>query len=250
MASGGSVEQPVTRIGYGSFEEFPGWDDAPALLRDIIRAEHPASILEVGSGANPTLTPDDLRDLGVDRYTTNDASADELRKAPSGFDTLCADLDDPNWKPERPFDLIFSRMVNEHIEDGQAYFSNLFEALEPNGLTVHCFSTLYTLPFVANRYLPEALSSRALDRFAPRDHHQHEKFRAYYSWSRGPTAASVRRFESLGFVVEDYLGYFGHSYYNKIGPLQWLEGAKTRLLMRHPVPQLTSYALVKLRRPA
>ncbi len=236
-------------ISYADVEQFPGWGAARAFLRDIAGRERPGSVLEVGSGANPTLEPRDLSDLGVDDYTTNDVSADELAKAPHGYETLQADLAEPDWRADRVYDLIFSRMVNEHIKDGRAYYANLFRTLRPGGLTVHCFSTLWAFPFVANRLLPEGLSSKTLDLVAPRNRDQHEKFRTYYSWSRGPTRRSIERFESLGFVVEEYVGYFGHGYYRRLGPLDSLERAKTRVLVQHPVPLLTSYAVVKLRRP-
>jgi len=235
-------------ISYADVEQFPGWA-ARAFLREIVAHERPGSVLEVGSGAHPTLEPRDLLDLGIGRYTTNDVSADELAKAPHGYEPLQADLAEPDWRADRAYDLIFSSLVNEHIKDGRAYYANLFQALRAGGLTVHCFSTLWALPFVANRLFPERLSSRMLDLLAPRDRHQHEKFRAYYSWSRGPTRRSIDRFESLGFVVEEYVGHFGHGYYGKLRPLHSLERAKTRLLAQHPVPQLTIYALVKLRRP-
>ncbi len=234
---------------YADVDEFPGWAAARDFLRDVVVQERATSILEVGSGANPTLEPGDLVDLGVERYTTNDVSADELGKAPHDYETLQADLSQPDWQPDRTYDLIFSRMVNEHIQDGRAYYANLFRALRAGGLTVHCFSTLWSLPFAANRFLPEWVARRMLDLTAGGYEH-HEKFRAYYSWSRGPTRRSIDRFESVGFHVEEYVGYFGHGYYSKVRALHSLERAKTRFLARHPVPQLTSYAVVKLRRPA
>lgn len=239
--------RPDVSVRYATVDDFPGWDRAPELLLGIIAAERPATVLEVGSGASPTLAPDELAAAGIRRYTTNDASADELAKAPDGYDTLCAHLDDPGWRADEPYDLIFSRMVNEHVEDGRTYFANLYDALTPNGLTVHCFSTLYALPFLFNRLAPDVLSSRVLDRVAPGDHH--DKFRAYYSWSRGPTTRNIERFESIGFVVEEYVGYFGHRYYRRLPPVDRFERRLSATLSRHPVPHLTSYALVRLRRP-
>lgn len=240
----------LTRISYAGHQQFPGWAGAAAFLRDIVQTERADSVLEVGSGANPTLPPADLEDLAIRRYTTNDVSPEELAKAPPRYETLVADLSGPGWVPEVPYDLIFSRMVNEHIKDGRRYYSNLFDALRPGGLTVHCFATLYALPFVTNRLIPERVSRKLLAAVNPRDEHDHGKFRAYYSWSRGPTRRSIERFESLGFAVEEYEGYFGHDYYRRIAPLDAVERMKARVLAKHPLPQLTSYAVVKLRRPA
>jgi len=58
-------------------------------------------------------------------------------------------------------------------------------AAHPGGVSAHWFSTLYALPFLANRALPEWLGNTMLNTFAPRDRDRHEKFRAYYSWGRG-----------------------------------------------------------------
>jgi hypothetical protein len=59
----------------------------------------------------------------------------------------------------------------------------------------------------------------------------------------------VTRFESLGFEVLEYTGYFGHSYYRRRLPLlDFIEGKKAAWLARHPHPLLTSYARVLLRK--
>ncbi len=142
-------------------------------------------------------------------------------------------------------------MVNEHVADGERYYRNIFTVLRPGGVTAHCFSTLYALPFVANRVLPERFASRVLDTVNPRDRYQHDKFRAYYSWSRGPSRLMIERLSRLGYEVLEYRGYFGHGYYDHPAqrPVRALEEAKTRWLCRHPIPILTSYAVVVLRKP-
>ena len=125
-------------------------------------------MLEIGSGANPTLSPAQLEAGGL-RYTTNDLSAGELAKAGSAYDTLLLDMAtaSPAELPRDAFDLVFSRMVNEHVADGERYYRNIFDVLRPGGLTAHCFSTLYALPFVVNRLLPERLAGRLLDARQP-----------------------------------------------------------------------------------
>ena len=74
------------------------------------------------------------------------------------------------------------------------------------------------------------------------------KFPAYYRWCRGPTRRQRERLESTGFEIERYLGYFGHYYYDRVKPLERLGDALSRTLVRHPVPGLTAYSLVVLRR--
>jgi hypothetical protein len=59
----------------------------------------------------------------------------------------------------------------------------------------------------------------------------------------------VARFETLGFDVLTYAGYFGHTYYQRrLRVLHYLEEKKAAWLAKHPHPLLTSYAWVVLRK--
>lgn len=234
---------------YGTYHAFPGWDAAPTFIGSIIDRERSESVLEIGGGANPTIPLDEVRARGL-RYTTNDVSAEELAKADPRYQTLCLDMSAtlPPSIERGTFDLVFSRMVNEHVVDGSRYYRNIHELLATDGLTAHCSSTLYAFPFLVNRLLPEAVSDRLLASFNPRDLHQQGKFRAYYSWCRGPSKRMVARFNAIGFTVEDYRGYFGHPYYGRVPWLQGLEEHKARWLVTHPVGWLTSYMAVILRK--
>lgn len=238
------------KVAYYHYSEFPGWDKSPKLLLNLIQEFNAYKVLEIGSGANPTLNSEKVVALNI-KYTTNDLSREELAKASSVFSTWKANLCTPkiaDTHVER-YNLIFSRMVNEHIKDGKTYYKNLYDLLEPGGITAHCFSTLYASPFLANRLLPERLADKLLDIFNPRDRYQHEKFPAYYSWSRGPSSKSIKRFKSMGFEVVEYIGYFGHGYYKRRLPfLDRLEQIKARWLVKNPIPCFTSYAYVVLKR--
>jgi SAM-dependent methyltransferase len=241
------------KVSYHHYREFPGWGGAAALLRELIEREGSRAVLEIGSGANPTLAAAELPVLGI-RYTTNDRSQSELAKADPAFATLRLDMAaaHPAELPREAFDLVFSRMVNEHVADGERYHRNIFAALRPGGVSAHCFSTLYALPFVVNRVLPERLAGRVLDLVNPReDPYRQAKFPARYSWSRGPTRRAIARLTAVGYAVEEYRGYFGHPYYDRpvLAPVRALEQAKAAWLTRHPVAALTSYGVVVLRKP-
>lgn len=238
-------------ISYAVVDEFEGWEAAREATISWIRSCGARRVLEIGSGANPTLDAAAVRELGLE-YTVNDVSAAELEKAPAGYERLVLDFsqDTPPVAMREAYDFVFSRMVNEHVADGSRYYANIREVLSPGGCTVHWFSTLYALPFLANRIVPEWLGEKLLDLFQPRDRHRQGKFKAYYSWSRGPTRQMIGRFASLGFEIHRYVGYFGHSYYRKRLPaLDRLERAKAHWLARHPLPWLTSYAMVVLGKP-
>ncbi len=238
-------------VTYKSFEEFPGWEHAPGFFKPVLEAYGLRTILEVGAGARPTLSPDFVKACGLS-YTTSDINLDELQKADPVFERLVLDLSHEVTDPalRGRFDCVLSRMVGEHIQDGRQFHRNLFNLLQPGGISMHCLAALGTVPFVVNRLLPNALSTRVLDLVGPRDKHLQGKFPAFYSWSRGPTRSMISDFESLGFEVLEYTGYFGHGYYRLRLPfLEPLEKLKTRLLVDHPVPQLCSYATLVMRKP-
>jgi hypothetical protein len=236
---------------YASYLDFPGWAAAPGFIQEIIDRDGSTSILEVGGGRNPTLAPAAVSAQGL-AYTVNDLDQSELDLVDPAYRRLCFDMSValPAEIADEHFDLVFSRMVNEHIVDGEAYYRNIFGLLRPGGLTVHFFATFYTMPSLVNRFLPEPVSARLKAFSFARTEHEYEKFPARYSWCRGPSAAMVRRFRQIGFEVEDYRGYFGHGYYSRIRALHAIELAKTRWLITHPVSALTSYAVLALRRPA
>jgi hypothetical protein len=236
-------------ISFEPFENSPGWEKAQTWVLGLIEQYHCRSVLEIGSGANPTLSPAIVSKLGI-RYVANDIDADELSKADTVFDRWVGDVTRDEIPPhmEAAFDLVFSRMVNEHVKDGRAYHANIHRLLAAGGISAHCFSTLYSLPFLANRLLPERVSDFLLHIFNPRDPFKRGKFRAYYSWSRGPSDRMIANFESLGFEMLKYTGYFGHGYYWRIPFIHRLELKKASRLVARPIASLTSFAMLVARK--
>jgi SAM-dependent methyltransferase len=239
-------------VRYAAYTDFPGWGEAPAYIEAVVEREGARSVLEIGGGRSPTLNPEAVRAGGIE-YTVNDIDPSELALVDPAYATLCFDMSAslPAEVSRRRFDLIFSRMVNEHVADGATYYANIFRLLNPGGLSVHFFATLFTLPTLVNLLVPETVSARVRSfAFArsTRDY-RYEKFPARYSWCRGPGDSMTRRFQAVGFDIEDYVGFFGHAYYRRVPALQRLEQAKARWLIRHPISALTSSALVSLRKP-
>jgi hypothetical protein len=235
---------------FPSYNNFGGFALAPEALKGLLKEFPSKRILEIGSGANPTLPIAFVQNEQIE-YTTNDISEVELNKAPPGYQTLLLDLN-ANSLPANlagKYDFIFSRMVNEHVKDGELYYRNIRFLLSPCGITAHWFPTLFSLPFLANWLLPDKLTDWLVDIFMPRDRYVHAKFPAYYSWSRGPLPGMIRRFERLDFRVLRYVGYFGHGYYEQRLPwLHKLEVKKSEWLARHPIPLACSFANVILQR--
>ena len=55
----------MTEITYHHVEEFPGWEKAPDFLGAMIADYKPKCLLEIGSGANPTLDADTNSEEGI-----------------------------------------------------------------------------------------------------------------------------------------------------------------------------------------
>jgi 2-polyprenyl-3-methyl-5-hydroxy-6-metoxy-1,4-benzoquinol methylase len=235
-------------VSFESLANFPGWD--ASLPKRLIEEYGCKTILEIGSGANPTIEPEFVRERRL-RYVTSDVDPEEMDKADPVYERSVLNISTESINRELvgQFDMVFSRMVGEHVSNGQKFHQNIHALLSPGGISAHCFSTLWALPFTANRFLPEFLAHSLLTAFAPRDTHRHGKYPAHYSWSRGPSRTMIRRLEGLGFELLKYTGYFGHRYYARLTPvLHRFEMIKTDFLLHHPVPALCSYATLILRK--
>jgi hypothetical protein len=136
-------------------------------------------------------------------------------------------------------------MAGEHMPDGRLFHQMVHDMLRPGGTAVNIFPTLYAVPFVFNRIFNGGLSAAVLARVQPA---RRSKFPAYYSWCRGPSARQLDRLSELGYSVERYVGFFGHSYYRRIRPLEAVHRRFVRWQLGHPHPLMTSFALVVLTR--
>ncbi len=227
------------------------WVEFQETLEARARDPNVRRIGDIGAGANPRLSPDFVAQHDVD-YVLLDISESELAKAPAEHTKIVADMEAPSVDAGEPYDFVFTRSTLEHIRSPEAFHRNVLSMLKPGGEAAHSFPTLYALPLTLNRILPERLVHAALMRIQPWRAHEGEfsKFPAFYRWCRGPSKRQRRRFEGIGFEVIEYAGFFGHDYYDRIPPLKSAEHRLAAALVRHPVPLLTSYAYVVLRRPA
>ncbi len=236
----------VPRIRFVPFTDL--WDGFEDRVVEIVAASGATEVGELGGGANPTVAITDRVNRPIE-LTVLDISAEELAKSPPGVRTVCADLCAEQPPVRERFDLVFSRMLCEHVPSGARFHRNCRAALRPGGYAVHFFPTVTALPFVVNRALPEAVGERVVEAILPsrRRGGRHSKFPAYYRWCWGPTPKQLARYRSVGFDVVSYDAGIGHNYYEKVPLLRTLERAKSRLLLDHPSPWLTAYALVVLR---
>lgn len=217
----------------------------------LVRESGAVAIGELGGGANPTLSLADEVGRPLD-LTVLDISAAELDRSPPGVTKLCVDLCANEPPVHERFDLVFSRMLCEHVSSGRTFHRNCFAALRPGGYAVHFFPAATALPFALNRLLPSSMTERLLEFFFParRRGGRHGKFPARYHWCWGPTGPQIARYRSVGFDVVSCEVGIGHNYYERIPGLRALESRKADLLLRHPTPWLAAYVLVVLRRPS
>jgi SAM-dependent methyltransferase len=221
----------------------------PTFIQGVIESSQAKSVWEIGAGANPALTEEFVAAHGID-YTALDLEASELDKAHYQPRLVARDICKADDLPPDTADLVFSRMAFEHFSDGAAAHRNVWRLLKPGGIAVHCFPTMYTLPFIVNRVISEKSSRKLLDLYLPRDYYHHDKFPARYQLCRGPMRSQIRKLEALGFEICEYKGFFGHRYYLNGGLklLHWIEEHKTKALLNSPNPLFTAYATVILRK--
>lgn len=226
------------------------WRAFDEYIHQLMVRNASRKVCDVGGGANPIGVPATVADQV--EYTLLDISESELAKAPESYRKVVADIAGTAKLGQGGFDLVFSKMLAEHVSDGRRLHANIFEMLAPGGMAVHLFPTLYAFPFLVNWMIPEALALSLLKKISPARMAagRYDKFPAHYSWTFGPTRKQIERLESLGYEVVEYLGMFGHAgYYERVPPVRKLHMAQARWLVNHPIPALTSYARVTLRKP-
>ena len=85
------------------------------------------------------------------------------------------------------------------------------------------FSTLYAPPFFLNKFLPQNISDSLVIWHSPdrKKEGNRGEFLAYYHYCHGPLKSQIIKLESLGYQVEESVGYFGHDYYEKLPLLKF-----------------------------
>src|SRR5579872_4608193 len=80
-----------TVISFDVFDRCPGWQMAPHWVLDMVDRYQCQNILEIGSGANPALSPDVISNRRL-HYVANDVEPEELSKADPVFDQWVGDI--------------------------------------------------------------------------------------------------------------------------------------------------------------
>jgi SAM-dependent methyltransferase len=199
-------------------------------------------LLEIGAGRRPFLTPEEIREREI-RYTANDIMENELDLIPfpvekAVFDS-CGEI--PSDCAGR-FDVICSKMVQEHVSNGEKFYSNILRLLSNGGVALNFHPTLYSPPFLINRAFPERLTRTVLRFFKPeRNSGDIPKFPATYAlcYSSATTANIISK---IGFSAVHIIPFYHHEYFASIPGLCALDDALSAWARRRDVRALSSYA--------
>lgn len=227
------------------------WANYHQFLTDLIVANQFKRICEIGGGANPAISLDFIKKHHIE-YTVLDINSRELAKAPDGYQKVVGDITTKNMRHlNERYDFVFSKMLAEHIQDAESFHRNVYKILSPGGMAFHFFPTLFSLPFIINKLLPEKISYQILKLMAKeRDNAGDQgKFPAYYAMCRGSTQKQMNKLKSIGYHIESYINFFGHEYFRKIPPLNYLSQKIANLLLKFRMVHLTSFSYLILRKP-
>jgi SAM-dependent methyltransferase len=227
------------------------WANYKRVCQGLCNALSARQIVEIGGGRDPLFSRDEIAALGV-AMTVNDISPVELAVLADGYRTACFDVagDISNAKHLRnTFDLAFSRMVFEHVEDGQRAWSNLHQMLAPGGVALAFVPTLYAVPFVLNWLLPDRLAAAIVKlMFSNRTDDEDPVFPARYSWCFAGEARMRSMLSPIGYREIVIVPFYGHDYYAGIPIVRDVHRWFTGLARRNDWRVFASYAYIAARK--
>lgn len=244
-----SLAGAFAELGVSNSDEW-GWDNYVRTVRHLIARFGARQLLEIGGGRAPMFEPAELADMQV-ALTVNDVSASELARLPAGYLTACFDVAGnlPGEIRRDAYDLAFSRMVFEHVEDGRQAWRNLHTVLAPGGVAIAFIPTLFAFPFVINWLIPDGLAKRIaemLDRGRGDD--TVPVFPARYSWSYSIERWLRPMLSEIGYREVMILPFYGHRYYRRFPIVRGVHAWFTGLARRYDWRIFSSYTYIVVRK--
>ncbi|PWN54575.1 class I SAM-dependent methyltransferase [Abyssibacter profundi] len=207
------------------------------LIERLIEIKGVKSCIEMGGGRDPIMSYEEVSKRGID-YIVNDVSMRELEMCDDRFSKLHGNLADLG---PVGVDLIFSRMVYEHVDDNERLMRALLGHLNPGGMVLHLHPALGSPPFILNKLLPE-IASQAILRafFKNRTDDGTPKFPARYDncWA---TRSQERRILDWGYSYVSCVPFWGHNYYDKIPVVGGIEKISRRIFMELRLRHVASF---------
>ncbi len=202
-------------------------DHLQSIISKLIRETGARRIMELGGGRMPLFSPQEFKAIGVD-YIVNDISDHELSLLPPDYTRARFNCCNPEEIPagiEGQVDLIFSRMLIEHLPSTLEMHRTISRVLRPGGVALHFHPLRYGLPFIANQLLPERVSRPILVHFFPaRADSKFPKFPAFYDHCIA-TDKNAEEIKKTGFSDVKIVPFYDHYYFNEIPGLKQLDKA-------------------------
>jgi SAM-dependent methyltransferase len=200
------------------------------------------NLLEIGAGRRPLWTSAEIKQRNIS-YVANDIVEGELDRIP--FPVKKAVFDCCGELPRafvNSFDVICSKMVQEHVKSGDNFYCNIFKLLKPGAVAINFHPTLYCPPFLINRILPGNVSRFILGLLTQeRTGETIPKFPATYElcYSTHRTAKLIKK---IGFSKVSIFPFYHHEYFKKIPLLRIFDDAVSTWAQTQDIRLLSSYA--------
>lgn len=230
-----------------AIEPSKAWDTSMLqygdVLKSIVASYDGAAVLELGAGRRPSFELAEMP-ASIASYTVNDISDEELALLPPGYNKARFDVSGDASNFGDSYDVVFSRFLAEHVPDGAAMHRNVYNVLKQGGTAFHLIPTLYAVPFVINKYLPEQLTAKILSTFSPR-RSINPKFPAPYSHCYSNPQRMTALLKSVGYRDVGFENFYGHFYYEKIPVLNRLHEQFSALAARRDWHVFGTYAYIR-----
>jgi SAM-dependent methyltransferase len=227
------------------------WENYERVVRALAAAFGARRLIEIGGGRDPLFGRDALADMGAE-LTVNDISERELAELPKGYRTACFDIAGDLSAAELGrggYDLAFSRMVFEHVADGQRAWQNLHRLLSPGGVGLAFVPTLYAFPFVANRLMPDRLAASIVRLlYKNRTDEGDPVFPARYSWTVASERKLAPMLSAIGYREAMVIPFYGHEYYRPFPLVRDIHARFTKLARARDWRFFASYAYIAARK--
>lgn len=198
-------------------------------------------LLEIGAGRRPLLTSTEIKHLNID-FVANDIEERELNRIP--FPVKKAVFDCCDELPRmflNSFDVICSKMVQEHVKSGDRFYCNIFRLLKQGAVAINFHPTLYCAPFLINQIIPDSFSSFILRISRKGTNDTIPKFPATYElcYSSHQTAVLIK---NIGFSEVTIFPFYHHEYFKKVPLLRFFDDAISTWAQARDIRHLSSYA--------